>query len=165
MLLSVCVNDFKMAGQGGNKKPVWEIPREEIDLEEPAPRLLKVHLGCNLREVRVDDVSVHEQSEFLRGRRTAEAISGQPRVTLSMNEITAWSFDMQAQSGKCDERYCELSGRRSAELKRAGTSCAWMIINSARKTLKAKEGSIVARIGGPDSLWTANNGTMHVTSG
>ena len=46
------------------------------------------HMGCHLREVRVDDVSVHEQPEFLRGRRTAEAISGQPRVTLSMNEIT-----------------------------------------------------------------------------
>ena len=49
-LLSVFVDDIKMAGRQQNVAPLWKKLMKLVDLGEPTSLLDHVHLGCTQRE-------------------------------------------------------------------------------------------------------------------
>ena len=47
MLLSVYVDDLKMAGKKENMKPMWDAMREHMELEPPKKMWGNQYLGCS----------------------------------------------------------------------------------------------------------------------
>ena len=52
-ILSVYVDDIKLAGKTENIKPIWKILMEDVDLGEPTSFLDHVYLGCTQRECQI----------------------------------------------------------------------------------------------------------------
>ena len=50
LLLSVNVDDIKLAGKKQNIDPIWKILVKEVDLGEPTSLFDHVYLGCTQRE-------------------------------------------------------------------------------------------------------------------
>ena len=50
LLLSVYVDDIKLAGKKQNLDPMWKLLNKEVDLGEPTSFLDHVYLGCTQRQ-------------------------------------------------------------------------------------------------------------------
>ena len=50
LLLSVYVDDIKLAGKKQNLDPMWKLLNKEVDLGEPTSFLDHEHLGCAQRQ-------------------------------------------------------------------------------------------------------------------
>ena len=52
-LLSVYVDDIKLAGKKQNLDPIWKLLNKEVDLGEPTSFLDHVYLGCTQRQCEI----------------------------------------------------------------------------------------------------------------
>ena len=58
LLLSVYVDDIKLAGKKQNLNPMWKLLNKEVDLGEPTSFLDHVHLGCTQRQCEISQNNV-----------------------------------------------------------------------------------------------------------
>ena len=65
LFLSVYVDDFKMAGNKANLKPMWEQLGQHIDLEPPVILDGNTYLGCGQTEVVPDVKLIAEKSAMM----------------------------------------------------------------------------------------------------
>ena len=65
LFLSVYVDDFKMAGNKTNLKPMWEKIGKRIKLEESVPLDGNVYLGCGQHNVKTNLTLLKEKRRIL----------------------------------------------------------------------------------------------------
>ena len=53
LILSVPVDDIKLAGKKQNLDPMWKVLNKDVDLEEPTSFLDHVHLDCTQRQCEI----------------------------------------------------------------------------------------------------------------
>ena len=58
LLLSVYVDDFKLAGKEENIAPMWELLAKEIELEDPTEFHGNTYLGCTQAEFEPDEATM-----------------------------------------------------------------------------------------------------------
>ena len=115
-LLSVYVDDIKLAGKKQNINPMWKVLNKEVDLGEPTSFLDRVYLGCTQRQCEVSKDIVDNYRTMFESRISAGALEKLPETRASGNFyaeiISSWSYDMECHAKKCMERYCELSKKK-----------------------------------------------------
>ena len=55
------VDDFRMAGKKENLAPMWKILRKDLELEDSVPSHTNTYLGCNQRNIKIDNTLVNEK--------------------------------------------------------------------------------------------------------
>ena len=102
LLLSVCMDDIKLAGKKQNINPMWKVLNKEVDLGEPTSFLDHVHVGCTQRQCEISKDIVDNNRTMFESRIPAGANEKLPR---SENiGISLWSYDMENHAKKCVER-------------------------------------------------------------
>ena len=94
LLLSVYVDDFKLAGKKPNIDPTWKILMKDVDLGEPTSFLDHVYLGCTQRECQISKDFVDNHRSMFEARISAGATeksetkaTGKPET----NTVSSWS--------------------------------------------------------------------------
>ena len=64
LFLSVYVDDFRMAGKKENLSSMWKILRGTLLLEDAVPSVSNTYLGCNQRNITIDEGIVKEKNEM-----------------------------------------------------------------------------------------------------
>ena len=92
LLLSVFVDDIKLAGRRQNIKPMWKVLNKEVDLGEPASFLDHVYLGCTQRQCEISKDIVDSYRTMLESRISAGATEKLPRskICVSLRGPTIW---------------------------------------------------------------------------
>ena len=120
-ILTVYVDDIKLAGKKQNLDPMWKVLNKEVDLGEPTSFLDHVYFGCtqdNVKQAKILWTITEPCSnrEFQR--------EGTEKLPLPQNiRISSWSCDMEGHAKKCVERYCELVNKTTQQLYKASTPC------------------------------------------
>ena len=154
----------------------WHYERryfEILDLGEPTSFLDHVYLGCTQRECETGKDIVDNFWNIFETKISAGAIEKQPYSEKLGANISSWSCDVEGHAKKCVERYCELANKTPQQQYKVTTPC----INDHQ--LKEEMGSVgelskvcsqivlkclyLARIGGPDILWSENKLARAVT--
>ena len=81
-ILSVYVDDIKLAGKKRNIDPMWEVLNKEVDLGEPTSFLDYENLGCTQRQCEISNDIVHNyramfESRISEGRTEKTSILGE----------------------------------------------------------------------------------------
>ena len=71
LLLSVYVDDLKLAGKKQNIDPTWKVLMKDVDLEEPASFLDHVYLGCAQRDCQISKDIVGNYRSMFESRTSA----------------------------------------------------------------------------------------------
>ena len=71
-LLSVYVDDIKLAGKKQNIHPMWKVFNKEVDLGEPTSFLDHVYLGCTQRQCEISKDIVDNYRAMFESRISAE---------------------------------------------------------------------------------------------
>ena len=64
LFLSVYVDDFRMAGKKENLSPMWKILGSTLLLEDAVPSVTNTYLGCNQRNITIDEAIVNEKNDM-----------------------------------------------------------------------------------------------------
>ena len=88
LLLSVYVDDIKLAGKKQNLDPMWKVLVKDVGLGEPASFLDHVYLGCTQRECETSTEIADNINSMFESRisaRDAEKLpsSGIPEASIS----------------------------------------------------------------------------------
>ena len=119
LLLSVSVDDIKLAGKKQNIDPMWNVLNKEGDLGEPTSFLDHVCLGCTQRQCEISKDNNYRT--MFESRISAGATE---KLQYSENRrISSWSYDMEGHDKKCVERYCELANKTTQQLYKVSTPC------------------------------------------
>ena len=123
LLISVYVDDIKLAGKKQKISPTWKVLINDVDLGEPTSFLDHVYLGCTRRECeKSKDVVDSYRSMFksrISARATERLLETQATETLDAETISSWSYYMEGHTKKCVERYCELANKTTEQLHRS----------------------------------------------
>ena len=89
-------------------------------------------------------------------------------------KLSAWSYDMEAHAQKCVERYCELTNKKTEQLQKVSSPC--LDDHQIKKEKLENTGELsevcsqvilkcmeLARMGGPDILWSVSKFDRSVT--
>ena len=113
-MLSVYVNDIKLAGKTENIEPIWNFFMKDVDLGEPTSFLDHVYLGCTERLCKISNEIVANFRDMFESRISDGAkeklpirASGKPDA----ETFSCWTCDMEGPAKKCVERYCELANK------------------------------------------------------
>ena len=109
LLLSVYVDDIKLAEKKQNIDPMWKVLLKEVDLGEPTSYLDHVFLGCTQRECETSKDIMDKCRNMLESRISAGAKEKPLGSRKPDANISSWSYDMEGHAQKCVERYCELA--------------------------------------------------------
>ena len=98
LLLSVYVDDTKLAGKKQNINPTRKVLVKDVDLEEPTSCLDHVYLGCTQRECQISKDIVDNYQKYVRikdvcwcyGKITRNANQGTLTPTLSLHGPMPW---------------------------------------------------------------------------
>ena len=121
LLLSVYVDDIKLAGKKQNIDPMWKVFNKDVDLGEPTSFLDHVYLGCTQRQCEISKCIVDNYRTMFELRFSA---GGPEKLPHSENfRISSWSCDMEGHAKKCVERYCELANKTTQQLYKVSTPC------------------------------------------
>ena len=165
LLLSVHVDDIKLAGKKHNIDPMWKVLNKEVDLGEPTSFLDHVYLGCTQRQCEVSKDIVDNYRTMFESRISAE---GTEKLSFPQNlRISSWSCDMEGHAKKCVERYCESANKTTQQLYKVSTPCIDDHHFKEEEMKFVGELSLVwsqivlkclylARIGRPEILWSVN---------
>lgn len=148
--LSVYVDDFRMAGEKQNLKPMWQKLGSKLYLEPAVPSSGNVYLGCLQNNVDVDPKIVKDKFELfqrlIKGREQPEASeesaegdlmpkeqpkpkpksknkSSKKASPAQENKFWAWVNDMKGHATQCVESYLELANEPKSSLKQVATPC------------------------------------------
>ena len=172
LLLSVYVDDLRLAGKKQNIDPMWNVLNKDVDLGEQTSFLDHVHLGCTQRQCEISKVIVDNHRTMFESRISAGATE---KLPCSENMcISSWSYDMEGHAKKCLERYCELANRTTQQLYNVSTPCIDDHHFKEEEVKSVGEWSKVcsqivlkclylARIGRPDILWSVNKLSRSIT--
>ena len=94
-----------------------------VDLGEPTSFLDHVYLGCTQRECKPNESNIEEYRKMFQSGISAGATEKLPGWEKPHAKTVAWSYDMEGQSKKCVERYCELANEKSEQLYKVSTPC------------------------------------------
>ena len=112
-LLSVCVDDIKMAGKKQNRSPTWKILMKGVDLGEPTSSLDHVCWCSTWRECQISKEIVGNFKSMFESRISAGATEKFPEAEApgkpETNTVSSWSYDMEGHAKKCVERCCEFA--------------------------------------------------------
>ena len=175
LLLSVYVDDFKLAGKKQNIDPMWKVLVKEVDLGEPASFLDHVYWGVrngSANQAKLLSTIAKNMCESRISARAKEKLlcSGKPDA-----DIFSWSYDMEGHAKKCVERYCELANSTTQQFfYTVSTPCLddhhfkEEELGSVGELSKLCSQTVLkclylARIGGPDILWSVNTLARAVT--
>ena len=121
LLLSLYVDEIKLAGTKQNIDPMWKTLNKEVDLGEPTSFLNHVYLGCTQRQCEISKDIVDNYRAMFESRIAA---GGTEKLPYSENlSISSWSYDMERHAKKCVERYCELANKTTQQLYRVSAPC------------------------------------------
>ena len=121
LLLSVYVDDIKLAGKKQNIDPMWKVLNKDVDLGEPFSFLDHVYLGCTQRQCEIRKDTVDNYRTMSESRISAVRTGELP---FSENlRISSWSYDMEGHAKQCVERYCELANKTIQQLYKVSTPC------------------------------------------
>ena len=118
-MLSVYVDDYKMAGVTQNLKKAWDAIRKSgIQIDEPTP--FAHYLGCNQHPTKTTAEDVRKRLENISDL-LPESPKGQPKP--SAHAIKSIVYDMEGFIHQCVDRYCELAKIDKSTLKPVATPC------------------------------------------
>ena len=121
LLVSVYVDDIKLAGKKQNLDPMWKLPNKEVDLGEPTSFLDHVYLGCTQRHCEISKDIVDNYRAMFESRISA---GGVEKLPFPQNlRISSWSYVMAGHAKKCVERYCEFANKTIQQLYKVSTPC------------------------------------------
>ena len=172
LLLSVYVDDIKLAGKKQNINPMWKLLNKEVDLGKPTSFLDHVYQECTQRQCEISKDIVDHYRTMFESRISAGATE---KLPCSENlRISSWSCEKEGLATKCVERYCELANRTTQQLYKVSTPCIDDHHNKEEELKSVRELSQVcsqivlkclylARIGRPDVLWSVNKLARSVT--
>ena len=139
LFLSIYVDDFKMAGNAANLKPMWEAIGKRIELEEATPFHQSNYLGCQQYDVEPDLKLLEKKTQLIedilrrkseqidqktnaldakdldkivgqRGETQAGRNKGQHGETQAgRNKVKSYVYDMHGHAEASVERYIELA--------------------------------------------------------
>ena len=117
-MLSVYVDDFKMAGVIQNLQKAWDAIRKSgIHIDDPTP--FAHYLGCNQHTTKISATDVAKRlaniSDLL-----PDQLSLQSTDTTSLG-IKSIVYDMEGFIHQCVDRYCELAKVDKSSLKSVPT--------------------------------------------
>ena len=173
LFLSVYVDDIKLAGKKQNIDPMWTVLNKEVDLGQPTSFQDHVYLGCTQRECETSKVIVGQLQGYLFESRISAG--GVEKLPFPQNlRISSWSYDMEGDSKKCVERYCEFANKTTQQLYKVSTPCIDDHLFKEEELKSVGELSKVcsqivlkclylARIGRPDILWSVNKLARSIT--
>ena len=121
LLLSVYVDDIKLAGKKHNIDPMWIVLNKEVDLGEPTSFLDHENLGCTQRQCEVNKDIVDNYRTMFESRISAGRL--EKLLFPQKIRISSWSYDMVGHAKKCVERYCELANKTTQQLYKVSTPC------------------------------------------
>ena len=171
-ILSVYVDDIKLAGKKQNINPMWKVLNKEVDLGEPTSFLDHVYLGCTERQCEISKDIVDNYRTMFESRISARRTE---KLPYSENlRISSWSYDMEGHAKKCVELYCELANKTTQQLYKVSTpsidehhfkeeelkSVGELSKECSQIVLKCL---YFARIGRPDILWSVNKFARSIT--
>ena len=105
LLLSVSVDDMKLAGKKQNINPMRKVLNKEVDLGEPTSFLDHVYLGCTQRQCQTSKDTVDNNRTMFESRISAGRVEKILKIFVFLHGRMTWLV-MQK---KCVERYCELA--------------------------------------------------------
>ena len=121
LLLSVYVDDIKLAGKKHNIDPMWKLLNKEVDLGEPTSFLDHVYLGCTQRQCEISKDIVDNYRTMFESRISAVRVE---KLPFPHNlRFSSWSYDMAGHAKKCVERYCELANKTIQQLYKVFAPC------------------------------------------
>ena len=174
LLLSVYVDDIKLAGKKQNIDPMWKALMKDVDSGEPTSFLDHVYLGCTQRECQTSKDIVDNYRNMFVSKISAGATEKLPSTGKLDANISSWSHDMEGHAKKCVERYCELANKTTQQLRKVATPCLddhqfkEEEVGSVGELSKVCSQIVLkclyfARIGRPDILWSVNKLARAVT--
>ena len=93
LLLSVYVDDIKLAGKKQNLDPMWKVLNKEVGLGEPTSFLDHVYLGCTQRQCQISKDIVDNYRTMFESRVSAGRVE---KLPCSENlRISSWSYDQE----------------------------------------------------------------------
>ena len=96
LLLSVYVDDIKLAGKNQNINPIWKVLIKEVDLGESTSFLHHVYLGCTQKQCEISKDIVDNYRTMFESRISA---GGLEKLPFPQNlRISSWSYDMEGHS-------------------------------------------------------------------
>ena len=173
LFLSLYVDEIKLAGKKHNIDPMWKVLNKEVDLGEPTSFLLGSRISGmysktnERRKDIVDNLQNHVRIANFRGRSRELPFPQKLR-------ISSWSYDMEGDTKKCVERYCELANKTTQQFYKVSTPCIDDHHFKDEETKSVGELSntrsqivlkcfYLARIGRPDILWSVNKLARSIT--
>ena len=166
------MDDIKLAGKKQNIDPMWKVLNKEVDLGEPTSFLDHIPGMYSKTMWNKQRCCWQLQNHVWIQNLCRSQLKNYP---CSENiRISSWSYDMEGQSKKCVERYCELANRTTQQLCKVSTPC---IDDHHFKEEELKsEGDLskvcfqivlkclyLARIGRPDILLSVNKLARSIT--
>ena len=103
LLLSVYVDDIKLAGKKQNIDPVRKVPNKEVDLREPTSFFDHVYLGCTQRQCEISKDIVDNHRAILNPE--CQQLQRKNFRDRKIFFISSWSYDMEGHAKECVERY------------------------------------------------------------
>ena len=147
---------------------------KDVDLGEPTSCLDHVYLGCTQLECQISKDTVDNYRNMFESKISAGVKENLPVSEKSDANIHSWSYEMEGHAKKCVERYCELANKTTQQLHKVATPCLDdHQYNEEENGLVGELTTVcsqiapkclyLARIGGPDILWSVNKLARAVT--
>ena len=115
LLLSVYVDDVKLAGKKQNLHPMWKNYSTKKSIwENQHLSWIMYTWACTQREFEISKDIVDNYRTMFESRISAGGIE---KLPFPRNlRISSWSYDMAGHAKKCVERYCELANKTTQQL-------------------------------------------------
>ena len=160
-----------LAGKKQNINPMWKVRNKEVDLGEPTSSFDHENLGCSRRQCEISKDIVDNYRTMFESRISAgeQKNCHSLKIFVFLHGPTTW----RVMPKKCVKRHCELANRTTQQLYKV-SPCLDDHHFKEEETKSVGELSKVcsqivlkylylARIGGPDTLWSVNKLERSIT--
>ena len=135
LLLSVHVDDIKMAGKKQNLAPMWKKLMKDVDIEEPVSFLDHVYLGCTQQECKPNEKIISQYNKMFESR----IFCWSNREITRMGQTSRENFSVVLRHGRTGSKMRGAVLRIGTQEDRARFPVlVWTITKSKRKNWKIK---------------------------